>query len=184
MVDDTAAPAAPTEAAEVRDGGGGGGRGGRAAWKGSGIKRCYDNFPGPKRRMRVYCFRSPPGEMDGWVPKPKAPVERTETPRTAECEGGDEGKEGAEEVAEEEEEDEHEVRLFWGSCRGVGGELGYTTYSPTETMPNIFVSRADLRYTQHEPPTPPIELKVDFGLGTRVVKICFRFCSGGLARLS
>lgn len=148
VVDDTAAPA---EAAGVRGGGGSGGGG--AAWKGSGIKRCYDNFPGPKRRMRVYCFRSPAGEMDGWVPKPRARVERTEAPRTAEREGGDEGKEASEEVAEEEEEDEHEVRLFWGSCRGMGGELGYT-YSPTETVPNVSVSRADLRYIQHEPPPP------------------------------
>lgn len=121
MVDDTAVVAAAAEAEATGDVGRGGRGGGGEAWKGSGIKRCYDNFPGPKRRMRVYCFRSPPGEMDGWVPTPKPPTEKTEEARAEEGEG-DEGNQGSEEVAEEEEEDEHEVGFFVEeACRGNGG---------------------------------------------------------------
>ena len=112
MVDDTAAVAAAAAAEATGDVGWGGRGGGGAAWKGSGIKRCYDKFPGPKRHMRVYCFRSPAGEMDGWVPTPKPPAEKTDEARAGGGEGK-EGKEGSEEVTEEEEEDEHEVRLFY-----------------------------------------------------------------------
>lgn len=44
---------------------------GHAVWGEARTRGCYENVPGPKRRMRIYCFRSPPGEVEGWVPKTK-----------------------------------------------------------------------------------------------------------------
>ncbi|CAN0489446.1 unnamed protein product, partial [Hapterophycus canaliculatus] len=44
---------------------------GYAVWEGARTRGCYENVPGPTRRMRVYCFRSPPGEVEGWLPKTK-----------------------------------------------------------------------------------------------------------------
>ena len=42
---------------------------GNAAFRHGWARGAYENYPGQKRRMRVYCFRSPAGEMDGWIPK-------------------------------------------------------------------------------------------------------------------
>lgn len=41
---------------------------GSAAWRHAWTRGSYEDDPGPRTRFRVYCFRSPPGEMDGWVP--------------------------------------------------------------------------------------------------------------------
>lgn len=46
---------------------------GPATWKDTPTRGCFEGIPGPKRRMRVYCFRSPPGELDGWVPAAAEP---------------------------------------------------------------------------------------------------------------
>ena len=94
---------AAAAAAEATGGGGGGAR-----WKGSGIKRCYDNFPGPKRRMRVYCFRSPPGEMDGWVPTPKRSAEKAKGSGREKGEGkkGDDDESKCEDGGSKEAEDD------------------------------------------------------------------------------
>ena len=53
-----------------------------AAWEDAKTPRgCYEGVPGPKRRMRVYCFRSPPGELNGWVPSSNEPRVRRATAR-------------------------------------------------------------------------------------------------------
>lgn len=46
---------------------------GPAMWKDAPNRGCYEGVPGPKRRMRVYCFRSPHGELDDWVPAAAEP---------------------------------------------------------------------------------------------------------------
>lgn len=46
---------------------------GSAVWRNAWVRGCYENIPGPKRCMRIYCFRSPPGEVDGWIPTANEP---------------------------------------------------------------------------------------------------------------
>ncbi|CAM9431800.1 unnamed protein product [Ectocarpus fasciculatus] len=81
---------------------------GFAVWEGARTRGCYEDDPGPKRRMRVYCFRSPAGEAEGW-------------------EGGEEEED--EEVLVEEEEHEADMRSFHPKLkvdlgRGPGKGLG------------------------------------------------------------
>lgn len=90
---------------------------GSAAWRHAWTRGAYENVPGPTRRLRVYCFRSPPGEMDGWVPPPREVKRRDD--------GGQTNKEKNAKVVQEkkaveaegdgggveEEEEEHEVRV-------------------------------------------------------------------------
>ena len=69
---------------------------------------CYEGVPGPKRRMRIYCFRSPPGELDGWAPSSKEPRIRRATARGAKRsssskKGEDKDKEGGGEGDEDNE---------------------------------------------------------------------------------
>lgn len=94
---------------------------GFAVWEGARTRGCYEDDPGPKRRMRVYCFRSPPGEAEGWVPtlkrvrKRRSELDGSEEileEEEGEVKGEDradakEGEEEDEEVLVEEEE--HEV---------------------------------------------------------------------------
>ncbi|CAM9952259.1 unnamed protein product [Scytosiphon promiscuus] len=105
---------------------------GYAVWEGARTRGCYENVPGPKRRMRIYCFRSPPGEVEGWVPKTKK-VWRKKKPEDdgvvdkkedgsgegmqleeeAEKDGeaGKDGEEGGEGEKVEEEVEEHEADM-------------------------------------------------------------------------
>lgn len=76
---------------------------GSVVWEGAWVRRCYENVPGSTCRMRVYCFRSPPGEIDGWVPQPK---ERKGSSKDKK-QGGDE-KGGGEEEGSKEEGDKAE----------------------------------------------------------------------------
>lgn len=118
---------------------------GSAVWEGARTRGCYENVPGPKQRMRIYCFRSPPGEMDGWVPKKKVrkqqPEETGEGVQESEgaAEGGGargEGEEGErkeedqqekkkKDKEEDEDEEEHEVHVKFPtiSRRGVISEV-------------------------------------------------------------
>lgn len=73
---------------------------GYAVWEGARTRGCYENVPGPKRRMRVYCFRSPPGEVEGWLPKTKK-VRRKKKPE--EAGGADQKGQGSGEGMEVEE---------------------------------------------------------------------------------
>ena len=69
---------------------------GSAAWEGARTRGCYEGVPGPTRRLRVYCFRSPPGEVEGWKPKVKARKKKKTTPERNGGQQGEGGNEGAE----------------------------------------------------------------------------------------
>ncbi|CBJ48587.1 dicer-like 3 [Ectocarpus siliculosus] len=80
---------------------------GFAVWEGARTRGCYEDDPGPKRRMRVYCFRT----------------------SAKEGEEGEEGEEEDEEVLVEEEEHEADMRSFHPKLkvdlgRGPGKGLG------------------------------------------------------------
>lgn len=106
---------------------------GFAVWEGARTRECYEDDPGPKRRMRVYCFRSPAGEAEGWVPtlkqvrKRRSELDGSEEileEEEDEVQGVDraaakereEGEEEDEEVLVEEEEHEVSVRSSNGLC--------------------------------------------------------------------
>ncbi|CAM9856230.1 unnamed protein product, partial [Ectocarpus sp. 13 AM-2016] len=113
---------------------------------GARTRGCYEDDPGPKRRMRVYCFRSPAGEAEGWVPtlkrvrKRRSELDGSEEileEEEGEVQGedraaakeGEEGEEEDEEVLVEEEEHEADMRSFHPKLkvdlgRGPGKGLG------------------------------------------------------------
>ncbi|CAN0394088.1 unnamed protein product, partial [Ectocarpus sp. 12 AP-2014] len=122
---------------------------GFAVWEGARTRGCYEDDPGPKRRMRVYCIRSPAGEAEGWVPTLKrvrkrrseldgseeileeeeGEVQGEDRAAAKEGEEGEEGEEEDEEVLVEEEEHEADMRSFHPKLkvdlgRGPGKGLG------------------------------------------------------------
>lgn len=148
-VEDKASESLPSEHKIVEDPGSVaeaiGARGsGTAAWRGAWTRGSYENIPGPKHRFRVYCFRSPPGEMDGWVPKsrersrPDGAVGAGKTSKEAEKKskakkgGGYDDEEG-----DDDDEEEHEVTKRKGGIqlRNWTQPIGILPFFPLFSFP-------------------------------------------------